>query len=117
MTSDAKNASARRGAARAKGRRRRRRARREGSLAIIERLLTRPVSLSISGKRAQVAAAEAIMLQLMQKALSGNARAWRALQKYQDFAKSRSPRPSELQFVESEYTQAFANSAPRSDDG
>jgi hypothetical protein len=83
----------------------------------MERLLTRRVSLSVSGEPKQVSATEAIMLQLMQKALSGNGRACRALLKYQDFAKRRGDPWTALQFVESDYTQAFANSAARGDDG
>ena len=83
----------------------------------MEPLLARRVSISVSGEAKQVFATEAIVLQLMQKAMSGNARAWRALLKYQDFANSRSANSTELRFVESDYTQAFAKSASRRDDG
>lgn len=117
MKSDSKKPSAQRGAAGARGRRRRRLAHRESTLETMERLLTHRVSLSVSGEPKQVSATEAIVLQLMQKALSGNGRAWRALLKYQDFAaKSRPDTSTELRFIESEYTQAFANSATRGDD-
>ncbi len=115
MKSDPKNPSARRDGSGAAGRRRL--GRHEGTLEIIERLLTRQVSLSVSGEPKQVSAAEAIVLQLVQKTLSSNRRACRALLKYQEFAKRRGDPSSELQFVESDYTQAFANSAARSDDG
>ena len=79
-----------RGARRAKGRRRRRPARQESTLEIMDRLLSPPVPISMNGQAKQVSASEAIVLQLMQKAMSGNARAWRALLKYQEFANSRS---------------------------
>jgi hypothetical protein len=117
MKSDSKRPSVPRGAVGARGRRRRRLAHREGTLETMERLLTHRVSLSVCGEPKQVSATEAIVLQLMQKALSGNGRAWRALLKYRDFAKSHSDRSAELRFVESEYTQAFAKSAARGDDG
>ena len=92
-------------------------ARQESTLEIMERLLTRRVSISVSGQATRVSASEAIVLQLMQKAMSGNARAWRALLKYQEFANSRSDRSTELRFVESDYTRAVAKSPSRSDDG
>jgi Family of unknown function (DUF5681) len=60
-------------------RRRPRLARQEITLEIMERLLTRHVPISVSGESKQVTATEAIVLQLMQKAIAGNARAWRAL--------------------------------------
>jgi hypothetical protein len=41
----------------------------------MERLFARRVSISMSGKTTRVAAAKAIVLQLMQKAMSGDARA------------------------------------------
>ena len=117
MKADSKRPSSPHGAAGAGGRRRRRLAHREGTLEIMERLLTHRVSLRVSGEPKQVSATEAIVLHLMQKALSGNARAWRALLKYQDFAaKSRPDTSTELRFIESEYTQAFAKSATRGDD-
>ena len=61
-----------RGAHRAKGRRRRRPARQESTLEIMDRLLARRVSISVNGQAKQVSASEAIVLQLMQKAMSGN---------------------------------------------
>jgi Family of unknown function (DUF5681) len=106
-----------RGARRPNGRRRRQRPCQESTLEIIERLLTRRVSISVSGQAKRVSASEAIVLQLMQKAMSGNARAWRALLKYQEFANSRSDKSTELRFVESDYTRAVAKSSPRSADG
>jgi hypothetical protein len=100
-----------------RGRRRRRSVRQESTLEIMERLLTRRVSISVSGQAKRVSASEAIVLQLMQKAMSGNPRAWRALLKYQEFANSRSDKSTELRFVESDYTQAVAKSSSKSADG
>ena len=83
----------------------------------MDRLLARRVSISVNGQAKQVPASEAIVLQLMQKAMSGNVRAWRALLKYQEFANSRSAKSTEVQFVESDYTRAVAKSPSRSGDG
>lgn len=97
--------------------RRRRSPRQESTLEIMDRLLTRRVPISLSGQAKRVSASEAIVLQLMQKAMSGNPRAWRALLKYQEFASSRSDKSTELRFVESDYTQAVAKSPSRRGDG
>jgi Family of unknown function (DUF5681) len=106
-----------RGARRAMGRRRRRPAREESTLEMMDRLLTRQVPISVHGTATRVPAAKAIVLQLMQKAMSGNTRAWRTLLKYKEFAESRSDKSTELQFVESDYTRAVANSSSSGDDG
>jgi hypothetical protein len=116
MASGPIKSAATRGARRAKGRRRRP-ARRESTLEIMDRLLTRRVSISLSGQARRVSASEAIVLQLMQKAMSGSPRAWRALLKYQEFANSRADRSTELRFVESDYTRAIAKSSSRGPDG
>ena len=104
-----------RGACRAKGRRRP--ARQKSTREIMDRLLARRVSISMSGQAKQVSALEAIVLKLIQEAISGNARAWRALFKYQDFANSRSARSTEVRFAENDYTRAVAKSPSRSGDG
>jgi len=101
MASGPKKSPTVRGARRAKGRRRCRSTDHESTLAILERLLSRRLSISVSGEPTRLSATEAIVLQLMQKAMSGNARAWRALLKYQEFANSRSNKSAELRFVES----------------
>ena len=108
MAKGSKKPPVARGARLAKGRRRRQPARQEGTLNIMGRLLTRRVSISVSGKPKQVSAVEAIVLQLMQKAMSGNARAGRALLKYQAFSNSRSAGSLEVRFVDNDYTWAVA---------
>jgi hypothetical protein len=101
----------------AKGRGRRRLDRPESTLAIMDRLLASRVPISLSGEPSRVTATEAIVLQLIQKAMSGNPRAWQALLKYQEFANSRSGRSTEVRFVESDYTRAVAKGSARSSDG
>ena len=71
----------------------------------------------MNGQAKQVSASDAIVLQLIQKAISGNGRAWRPLLKYQEFANSRSARSTEVQFVESDYTRAVAKSPSKGGDG
>jgi Family of unknown function (DUF5681) len=109
--------TATRGARRAKSQRRCRPTRQESTREIMEWLLTRRVSISVSGQARRVSASEAIVLQLMQKAMSGSARAWRALLKYQEFTNSRAGRSTELRIVESDYTRAIAKSSSRGPDG
>jgi hypothetical protein len=57
------------------------------------------------------------VLQLMQKAMAGSARAWRISLKYKEFAESHSDKSTELQFVESDYTRAVAKHSSSSDNG
>lgn len=83
----------------------------------MERLLARRVTITLQGQATQVSATEAIVLQLVQKAISGNASAWRALLKYKEFANSRSEKSIELRFVENDYTRAIAKSSSGSSDG
>ena len=77
----------------------------------------RQVSISVHGRAMRVPAAKAIMLQLVQKAMSGNARALRILLKYKAYAENSSDKSTELRFVESDYSRAVANSSSSSDDG
>jgi hypothetical protein len=97
--------------------RRKRRGRQESTLEIMERLLTRRVAISVRGEPKRVYVTEAIVLQIMQKAMAGNARAWRAFLRYRDFSNRQSAKALELKFVESDYTRAFASSFPSSDNG
>jgi hypothetical protein len=83
----------------------------------MDRLLMRQVPISVRGKAKRVPAAKAIMLQLMQQAMSGSARALRILLKYKAFAESRCDKSMGLEFVESDYSRAVANSSSGTDDG
>jgi hypothetical protein len=91
--------------------------RRESTIAIIDRLLASYVPITISGEATQIPAAEAIVLQLLKKGMSGSARAWRALLRYQDFASRRSEKRLEVAFIDTDYTAAFANSLRRDQHG
>ena len=97
--------------------RRRRSQRSESTIAIMDRLLASPVSITINGETTQVSAEKAIILQLLQKAMSGSARALRVLLRYQQFAHRRSKKAIEVMFVDNDYTTAFANSLGRDENG
>ena len=75
----------------------------------MDRLLTSPVPITMNGETTQGSAEEAIILQLLQKAMSGSIRARRALLKYEAFAHRRSKRALEVTYVDSDYTTAFAS--------
>jgi hypothetical protein len=97
--------------------RRRRPKRLEGTSAILDRQLASTVSIMVNGEKIQVSADQAIILQLLQKAMAGNARAWRALLKYQELAQRRAKKSFEFTFVDSDYTTTFANTLGRDGDG
>jgi Family of unknown function (DUF5681) len=88
----------------------------ETTLAMIDRLLVTTVPIALNGHRRRVTALEAILYQLLQKAMAGESRAYRTLLKYQEFASQNSKRKLELTFVESEYTRALATRIPGSAD-
>lgn len=81
---------------------------REAASVIIERLLLGPVRLKIDGESRRVPTLEAIVLQLLQKTMTGNIRAARILKKYCDFAHQDMEQKLDLTFVESAYTRAVA---------
>ncbi|SFK85424.1 DUF5681 domain-containing protein [Methylocapsa palsarum] len=106
-------------APRLQGRKRRRRRgdRSESALDILNRLLAAPMSISLGGEPRQVCVIEAIMLQLIQKATTGNLRAHRALEKYQAYARTRAEASLALIFEESDYTTALATFTSEKSDG
>ena len=77
---------------------RRRSDRSQSTLEIIEGLLERRISISVNGEPTQAPALQAIMFQLLQRASTGNGRAMRTYQQYEEFAARRSIRSTELQF-------------------
>jgi hypothetical protein len=89
----------------------------ESTIAIIDRLLATRVPIKVNGKVTRIPAAEAIVLQLLQKAMAGSGRAWRPLLKYRDFASRRSDKAIAFSFVDSDYTAAFANSLRKDENG
>jgi hypothetical protein len=80
-------------------------------LALIDRLLLSTVQARRNGKLTRMTAAEAIMLQLILKLMAGNARAGRALLKYQELTKQSSSQGLELEFVDSDYTRSLSQEA------
>jgi|SRR5271166_6152430 len=85
--------------------------REEASLNVISAFLTRPVSIKLNGESTPVPALHAIVLQLLQQSLGGNARALRTLIRYHKFAGAKTATPPKLVFVESDYTKALAADA------
>jgi len=98
-------------------RRRRRQPSSECALAMIDRLLIAPITLKINGESERLPTIKAILLQLTQKELAGDARAARVLLKYSDFAAQHSKRQFEVVYVDSEYTQALSNRSGPSEEG
>ena len=110
-----KKSAAKRGAQSAKARRSRRSARAESTLEILDRHLLRKVNFMVNGERRRITTAEAIILRLMQKALANDKRAWRVLRGYREFVKRHSVTRLGLEFVDNEYTRAFAKAFARSE--
>ena len=81
----------------------------ESTVTIIDRLLTATVSMTINGEVQRIPALQAIVSQLVQRDLSGNPKAARALLKYQEFASRNTERKSEVTFVDNDYTDALSN--------
>jgi hypothetical protein len=82
----------------------------DSPLAVIERLLLKPVDTVKDGQPTKMAALEAILYQLLRKSLSGDKKAERALQKFEEFAHRNSAPQFEIVFVDNDYTKAFAAS-------
>jgi hypothetical protein len=97
--------------------RHRKRRKRRGTVEIIDELLLSPHWIRVNGKVQRVSTLEAIMLQLLEKAYAGDNRAWQVLLKYEEFARRRAKKELALQFVDSDYTRAFASSGPEDGDG
>ena len=84
----------------------------ETTVAMIDRMLLTTMLITLNGHSKRVTALEAILYQLLHKAIGGESRAYRILLKFQEFANQNSEKTVELTFVESEYTRALANQAP-----
>ena len=94
--------------------RRRQKPRREITLAIIDRLLLAPVQTSLNGKVTRITVLAAIMYQFLQKEVAGDARAGRALLKYEELARHGVENRLELEFIDSDYTRSLAEDQPES---
>jgi hypothetical protein len=80
----------------------------ESTIAAIDRLLLNPVGVTVNGERATVPALHAIMLHLLQRGMTGDARARRVLLKYLQFASQSVRSRLEITFLDSGYTQSAA---------
>ena len=81
----------------------------ENMTAVIDHFLFNPVTITFKGQQMVVTAIEAIVLQLLRKAMEGEARARRALLKDQGFARQSAKVRLEVRFLDSDYTQSLAN--------
>lgn len=95
-------------------RRRASRQQQESDLAIIDRVLLKRIPTLLNGETARITVLAAIMHQLFQKELAGDARAGRVLLKFEDLAKRDTGARAELDFAEDEYSRSF--SEPRRED-
>jgi hypothetical protein len=86
--------------------------REENMVALIDRLLMAPVKIVKNGVPVRMTAVNAIIHQLLQKSLSGNPRAERALREIDAFASRNKTKQLEIVFVDNEYTAAFSASLP-----
>ena len=86
-------------------------------LELLERKLAERITITITsnGEDRKVSKLEAILWQLYMKMLSGDRRALVVLMKYEKFGALNSKKAVEFVFVEDDYTQAFADRAPKDD--
>jgi hypothetical protein len=85
----------------------------ESTLALIDKLLAASVTITFNGETKRVPAIEAIVLQLMQKEMAGDAHTARTLLKYREFANQNADRRLEVVFVESDYTRALSGESEK----
>lgn len=105
----------RRGRAAGQGaQRRRQKAQPESTLGIIDRLLLSTVQTRLNGNVTRISVLEAIISQLIQKELAGDAHAGRALLKYEELARRGVNNRLELEFIDSDYTRSLAADQPES---
>jgi hypothetical protein len=86
-----------------RGRRKSRAGLPESTVAIIDRLLLRPRSMSFNGEKSMVPTIDVIVLQLLRQEMSGSHRARKALLKYQEFANRGTRRGLEIRFAKSDH--------------
>jgi hypothetical protein len=80
----------------------------ETTVELIDKLLLKPVEITVGEKSRKVTTLEAILFRLWQKEVIGDARALKIRLKYQEFARQHSKPRIETVFVDNEYTAAFA---------
>lgn len=76
-----------------------------------------PVPITLNGETKKVPAIEAIVLQLIQQEMAGNARAARTLLKYREFANQTGEKRLEVIFIESDYTRTLSGQSETPGDG
>jgi ribosomal protein L31E len=84
----------------------------ENMVSLIDRLLVASVNIVKNGVPTRMSAMNAIIHQLLQKSLSGNKKAERALREFEAFASRNMTKQLEIVFVDNEYTTAFAAAQP-----
>jgi Family of unknown function (DUF5681) len=80
----------------------------ETTVELIDKLLLKPVEITVGEKSRKVTTLEAILFRLWQKEVLGDARALKIRLKFQEFARQHSKPRIETVFVDNEYTAAFA---------
>src|ERR1700757_653822 len=72
----------------------------ENMTAVIDHFLFNPVTITFKGQQMVVTAIEAIVLQLLRKAMEGEARARRVLLRYEGFARQSAKVRLEVRFLD-----------------
>jgi hypothetical protein len=79
----------------------------ETTVELIDRLLLKPVEITVGEKSRKVTTLEAILFRLWQREVAGDTRALKIRMKFQEFARQHSKPRIETVFVDNEYTAAF----------
>jgi hypothetical protein len=80
----------------------------ETTVELIDKLLLRPIEITVGEKSRKVTTLEAILFRLWQKEVLGDTRALKIRLKFQEFARQHTKPRIETVFVDNEYTAAFA---------
>jgi Family of unknown function (DUF5681) len=80
----------------------------ETTMELIDKLLLKPIEITVGEKSRKVTTLEAILFRLWQKEVLGDPRALKIRLKYQEFARQHSKPRIETVFIDNEYTTAFA---------
>jgi hypothetical protein len=80
----------------------------ETTVELIDKLLLKPVEITVGEKSRRVTTLEAILFRLWQKEVLGDTRALKIRLKFQEFARQHTKPRIETVFVDNEYTAAFA---------
>jgi hypothetical protein len=87
------------------------------TVELIDKLLLKPIEITVGEKSRKVTTLEAILFRLWQKEVLGDPRALKIRLKYQEFARQHSKPRIETVFVDNEYTTAFAEIPLRENKG